>query len=337
MNLTKLARMANVSVSTVSKAFTDSREISAETKKMIFDLAKANGCFEKYYKPKYAKKLIAVICPEMLGIHYTQMATSIEREITARGATMVLSVSNFSAAIQQELLDYYTHFAHADGIIVIEPAGKIRNNTDVPIVQIGVEYETKDVDCVSVDISAAMEDAMRWLDRMGHTDIGFIGETLAEKEYDYFRAVIQKKKIEVSPQNIIISEKRFYDAGYFAMDKMLANDRLPTAIFAAYSHIATGILQRLKEENLRVPQDISLICMDDIQTLPYSDMKLACIKMHLDELCAIAIELLNKKLESSYFRTRQMISVSREFDKGESIADRRQKKADGKDNTNPKK
>ena len=47
MNLTKLAQLASVSVSTVSKALSDSREISDDTKEMIIALAKENGCFEK--------------------------------------------------------------------------------------------------------------------------------------------------------------------------------------------------------------------------------------------------------------------------------------------------
>ena len=53
MNLSKLAQLANVSVSTVSKAFSDSKEISEQTKELIFSVAKDNGCFDKYYKPKY--------------------------------------------------------------------------------------------------------------------------------------------------------------------------------------------------------------------------------------------------------------------------------------------
>ena len=84
MTLAKIAKMANVAVSTVSKAFSDSPEISSETKELIINIAKETGCYEKYYKPKYNKKLIAVICPEMLGNQYAQMATFLEQKITQR-------------------------------------------------------------------------------------------------------------------------------------------------------------------------------------------------------------------------------------------------------------
>ena len=121
MTLAKIAKLANVAVSTVSKAFSDSPEISKETKEQIMKIAKETGCYEKYYKPKYNKKLIAVICPEVQGVHYTQMATYLEKRITQRGGTMLLSVSNFSPEKKAELIDYYIKYAHAEGIIVVEP------------------------------------------------------------------------------------------------------------------------------------------------------------------------------------------------------------------------
>lgn len=324
MNLSKLAQLANVSVSTVSKALSDSPEISEATKKHIIEIAKASGCYEKYYKPKYPHKLIAVICPEILGNHYGKMATYMEKEISEYDGTMVLSVSNFSAQKQVELIEYYTKYAHADGIIVIEPASKIKNATDIPIVQIGFENESRNADCVKAEIGPAMEEAVRYLRGLGHKKIGFIGEELAHPEYDAFIKAMKRTYIPVENDHVIISQKRFEDAGYLAMDDMLKSDNLPTVIFAAYSHIALGILQRLNEANIRVPEDISLICMDDILPIPYSDRELSCIKMHLDELSATAIDLLYQKIRRSYVKTKHSVSVIRQFSPGETIGRARQ-------------
>lgn len=56
MNLRELARLANVSVSTVSKAFNNAPDISEETRELVFAAAKKYGCYEKYHKEKYSKK-----------------------------------------------------------------------------------------------------------------------------------------------------------------------------------------------------------------------------------------------------------------------------------------
>lgn len=317
MNLTKLAQIANVSVSTVSKAFSDSKEISEQTKEHIFSVAKEHGCYDRYYKPKYSKKLIAVICPEMLGIHYTQMATFLSDEISANNGTMMLSVSNFSDKKEQELIDYYTRFAHADGIIVIEPASIIKNNSEIPIVQIGMDNESNNVDCVNVIATSAMNEALEYLISKGYKDIGFIGEKYAEQEHGYFRQSVNSVGYTPNANQIHISDKRFYDAGYYGMDELIKTNNIPDAIFAAYSHIAVGIIQRIKEEGLNIPCDVSVICMDDISSVPYSDIKLSCIKMHLDEVCVTALDLLYQKIEKKYIKAKRSVTVTREFQKGE--------------------
>lgn len=321
MTLAKIAKMANVAISTVSKAFSDSPEISKETKEQIIRIAKETGCYEKYYKPKYNKKLIAVICPEVLGVHYTQMATYLEEKITSRDGTMLLSVSNFSPEKQSELIEYYIKYAHADGIIVVEPVSKIKNTTEVPIVQIGLEKATGDVHAIYADMGDALNQSFSLLLRNGHRNIGFIGEQYTTKEYDIFRSTAAQCGALVNPEYVSINQHRFQDCGYHGIDEMIKKGNLPTAVFAAYSHIAVGILQRLGEEGIRVPEDISVICLDDISTVPYGNLKLSCIKMHLEDLCYEAAHLLYRLIAKKHSVSKHTITVERQFFQGETIGE----------------
>ncbi len=319
MTLKKLASLANVSISTVSKALSDSPEISEETREMIIKVAREQGCFEKYYKPKYKKRVIAVICPEILGLHYGRMATDMEREISTRGDTMLLSVTGFSHRTQSELIEYYIKFCHVDGVIIIEPSGRIKSYPDTPIVRIDFENELKNTDCVKAEISPAMDEAISLLSSLGHRDIGFVGEKYAAPEHEFFLSAMTRAGLEINEENIIISDKRFEDAGYSATDEFLRRENRPTAIFAAYSHIALGIMQRLKEDDLSAPRDLSLICMDDIKVTEYSERKLSCIRLHLDELSGEAVSLLYRKIEESTASPKHEITVIREFFEGETV------------------
>ena len=319
MNLSKLAQIANVSVSTVSKAFSDSKEISEQTKEMIFSVAKEHGWYDKYYKPQYSKKVIAVICPELLGIHYSQMATTLNREISSRNGTMLLSVCSFSNQKEQELIEYYTRFSNVDGVIIIEPTGTIKNTGNIPIVQIGVENESKNVDCVKVDANEAINESLAYILKKTVNKIGFIGEKFAEQEYDAFCKGLANNGITCNSEYVKISTERFYDAGYYGVDNMIKSGTLPDVIYAAYSHIAVGILQRLKEEGLLVPRDVSLICMDDIESVPYSNIKLSCIKMHLDEVCSTALDLLYDKINKKHIIAKRSVTITREFVTGETV------------------
>ncbi len=321
MTLAKLAALAGVSVSTVSKALSESREISESTREEIIALAKEHGCYEKYYNPKYQKKLIAVLCPEILGNHYGRMANDMEREIAAHNGSMVLSVFDFRPAKQRELVEYYTKFARVDGVIVIEPAEKIQNDTDIPIVQIGQENESGGVDCVKTEIAPAMEEAVRQLRKLGHKRVGFVGEKLAVPEHEAFLEVVKRTKLQVLPQHVVVSPARFEEAGYEATERLMASDEPPTVIFAAYSHIALGAERFLSEKGLSVPGDVSLVCMDDILENPYRERALSCIRTHINEQCASATELLFAKLRKGYSRAKRSVSVIREFSVGETIAE----------------
>lgn len=61
ITLSKIAKLANVSVSTASKAFSGSTEVNEETREMIFDIAKKNECFKRFYNVKYPELVIAII------------------------------------------------------------------------------------------------------------------------------------------------------------------------------------------------------------------------------------------------------------------------------------
>ncbi len=320
MTLGKIAKLANVSISTVSKAFSGSSEISAETKNLIYNVAKENGCFEKYYKPKYDKKLIAVICPELLGIHYSQMVTYMEKEIEESGGTMLVSVSNFSAATQSRLIEYYSKYAGVDGIIIIEPVGNVKNNSDVPIIQICYENNSKSTHCVKMDISPGLNDAMSTLKELGHTKIGFIGEKYTETEFGYFKNFMEKNNMPIDYDFIDVNDYRFYDCGYYGIDNLIKKQKLPTAVFSAYSHVTIGVLQRLNEEQLKIPEDISVICMDDIKVEPHKESNLSCIQMHMSDLCSEAIHLMFRIFQSYCSSTKHVITVERQFFKGNSIA-----------------
>ena len=103
MTLTKLAELTGVSVSTVSKAFSGSPDIGKETRERIFQIAKEQGCFDKYNKHRFEKKIIAVLCPELGSDLYSETVNCLMKYIEEAGALMTLSVTGFDAEREKEL------------------------------------------------------------------------------------------------------------------------------------------------------------------------------------------------------------------------------------------
>lgn len=311
MTLEKLAKLANVSVSTVSKAFSGSRDISEKTREKIFQIARENGCYEKHYKGSYSRRVVAVICPEIQSEYYGTTVTILEKKLDKMGADMVLSLSNFQPERERELFLYHSYFQKADGVILIGSAKNISNDNRVPCVSLtSIEEERTGIDRVGIALQEAFNAAIAHLKELGHRDIHFLGEKLTSSKESMFFSALEANGLTPRPELVTVSGKRFEDAGYDAMEALFLREALPTAVVAAYDYMALGAISCIRDHGLRIPEDISVVGMDDISVAPFLDVGLTSIQTHTEELCTIALELLWKKINNPYFTVRQTISVA---------------------------
>lgn len=313
MTLSNLAKIAGVSVATVSKAFSGSSEISEETRERIFEIARREGCFDKYNKNKFHKPIIAVICPEIDSAYYNAIVTLLNREITDRGAIMAVSVGDFSEEVESELFNYYSSYCHADGIILINTQFEIKNPMLVPTVALGHMGVCKNADVIDLDFDNAILEAVLYLKSQGHTEIGFAGERLTSTKLRSFQNSMRRAGLRVSEELVRISNERFERAGIDAVESWSSEGRMPTAIIAAYDNIAVGVIKALRKNGFEVPRDVSVIGMDDIPIATYLTTPLSTIKTHVSDACRMSVELVMKKIENQYYKSREEIVVASEF------------------------
>ena len=319
MNLEKLAQIAGVSLGTVSKAFSGSKEISEPTRKKIFDVAKRNGCFEKYYKAKREKKVIAVICPELESYYYCAIASRIESELNKRGAIMMLSISSFSSKKEQELIKYLTSSKSVDGIIIITACSQVKFNENVPIVAVNTRRDLSEVDCINVAFKDTIIDTVAYLKECGHQKIAFFGDMFGKTRLNMFVNAMQVNGLTVNQEWLFTEKVRFEDAGKSAMEKLIVMTEQPTAIFCSYDNVALGAIQSIRTHGKNVPDDYSIVGIDDIPVASHYNISLTTIKSRKNTICDTAVDLIMKKLESKFFSLRQKISLRTELVKRGSV------------------
>ncbi len=306
MTMKELAKLANVSVSAVSKAFNEADDISEETKAHIFKLAKEYGCYGRFYKGKYHKKIVAIICPELIGNYYTCFIDCFRELIEAADGMCVVSADHFSPSKQAELIDYYISYLKVDGLIVFNLNAPIKKAYDKPIVTL-FSNNASYVDFVQVDLRSALDRAVALLMDYGHSRIAFLGETLTKaKEEHYLEAVANN---DCTESIVINSRYRFEKAGEDGICQLLDCRPDTTAVICAYDSIAYGAIRQLKAAGLQVPQDVSVIGIDNISTSEYTKPSLTTIDTKPLEVCEIAWELLQKKMKSSGYGVRQTIVI----------------------------
>lgn len=313
--MARLASLAGVSVSTVSKAFSGSAEISEERREYIFKIAKENGCYDKYCKSNFKKYVIAVICPEFQSSYYSLHLSFMEKEIKKRGGIMVVCSHNFEKSTTSELISYFTECVKVDGLIVYDSSVPQAKYT-TPVVVIG---HNDFFDCISLSLKKATCDAVKYFVENGHKDIAFIGETLTLGKYAAFLHAMAENNCEIKREYIIETKERFELSGYIAMNSLLSLEKPPTAVFAAYDNIAVGAMKSIYEHGLKIPDDISIIGMDDNKDNDYLDVPLTSITLYNEDLSEIVVDVLFERIKNGSIGKVKKIHVSAELVKRGSV------------------
>ncbi len=301
MTLSKIAKLANVSVSTASKAFSGSPEVNEETRQMIFAVAKEQGCFKKFYNAKYQKLVIAVIAPEFRSAYYARYLSYIQVFLQKNNCELCVSSTDFSPRKEKELIEYYYKNADVDGIIVIDSEKKIKiENVEIPIVYINMSEYTKDACFVRKNTRVPMEQSIAYLLEKGVQDIGFIGEELTVGKLAMFRDILQQNGFAPREEFIITADGRFAQGGYAAMETMFARGSLPRAIICAYDYMAIGAIRCIYDHGLSVPEDVAILGMDDISEAKFLNPPLASISACTEEICNTAAEMILRCIDGDY-------------------------------------
>ncbi len=280
LTLSKLAKLAHVSVSTVSKAFSMSNEIHPETREMIFAVAKEHGCFKKYYKAKYPKPVIAILCPEF---KYAEAVSAAQQRLAELGCEISVASTDFSPKTEMELLQYYDRYTEVDGVIIIDGTADSYDSYDLPIVVVSRNPKAK----LRVDVSceAGMREAIEYFENKQATPIAFVGEPLAPRTKRNFE--------KLCPQGIVeIAKGRFEKGGYQAMENLLKLEERPRALICAYDYMAMGAIRCIQDHGLSVPEDIAVMGINNTHSCPFIEPPLSSIDAHVNDGCRIAADVL---------------------------------------------
>jgi LacI family transcriptional regulator len=316
VNIKDIAKIANVSHTTVSRALNDKSRIRKETKEKILSIAKELG-----YRPNFIARSLVMRRTRTLGLvitnianpFYTELAQGIEKTATRLGYNIILCSTQSNISTEKQYIEMLRSKG-VDGIIFSSahmedpnivalaeeefPVAMVNRRTYHPIVREKIDY-------VGVNNVLGGFLAVEHLIRLGHKRIGMIGGS-AESSVGLERLEGGKKALKaygMEQGEVFFLEGNFLKkSGYQRAKQFLKMAEIPTAIFATNDYMALGVYQAILEEGKRIPEDVALIGFNDIEFSSMIGIDLSTIGQKKFEMGAIAVEMLVEKIEKDYNR-----------------------------------
>ena len=317
MTLSELAKLANVSVSVASKAFSGKGEISRAMRDHVFEVAKAHGCFHQFYNVPYDRPVVAVIIPEAISEYYIDYVECLKRGFEENNITMLLSISNFDRDMERELVRYYTEHGKINALLSVDGHVEFpRKVDDILFVKLGNETPTADISVTTTDLKG-MTDSVKVLIDAGHTRIAFAGEPLTVSKADMIREAMALYGLELREEYAVCSDYRFERAGEDRAEYLMSLPEPPTAIIGSYGRVTRGVISGLRRLGYSVPEDVSVISLDNVPSPLDPEIDVSYVDPEIEKRCNITVQRVCEKLGRK--KTDEIICVERSFHYGNSI------------------
>jgi LacI family transcriptional regulator len=175
----------------------------------------------------------------------------------------------------------------------------------VPTITVSGHHEPAGVTNIVINHQRAATLALGHLRGLGHTKIAFIkGQTFSSDTESRWRAIrdaAAKFDIKIVPKLIaqLEGDSPSHDPGYYATQKIIAAAEPFTAIFAFNDISAIGAVRALRESGLRIPQDVSVVGFDDVQSAAFQNPGLTTVRQPLHKMGVLAAQTLLKQILSA--------------------------------------
>lgn len=302
-----VAKLANTSATTVSHVINNTRFVSPETKKRVEDAITALG-----YRPNsMARSLrsgesrtIGLIVPDNSNPYFAEVLRLIENYGYSKGYSVILC--NSDGDVNKEI-DYAELLVakQVDGIIFISTNDSFEHLiqsriSSIPMIVLDRDVHLSDTDVLLVDNFQGGYQAAKYLIGLGHTRIGCItGPSILTPSADRvkgYQAALEEVGIPVNPDYIVAGDFQV-SGGEQGMRDLLNLNPPPTAVFSCNDLMAIGAMRQIREAQLSVPDDISLIGFDDIALTSYISPQLTTIAQPIEDIARTTIELIIKRIQ----------------------------------------
>jgi LacI family transcriptional regulator len=303
-----VARLSGVSSMTVSRVINGSERVSPETRQRVERAIAELG----YVPSRLARGLIrqktgtlALIVPDVANPFFTLIVRGAEDVARRAGYRMILADTRADLTIERDVIEEM--LAHrVDGIMIAPVSDRSKGHLQ-RLSRYGVEFVLIDrtvtgieSDVVTGDNVGGARRLVEHLISLGHRRIGFITESddvsTARDRRQAYEAALAAAGLSYDP-SLIVRSTVDPPGGFEGMRRLLELDELPTAVFTVNNLVALGAIEAVRAHELEVPDDIALVCFDDIEYASRLYPFLTVMAQPAETLGTLGTQLLLERIE----------------------------------------
>jgi LacI family transcriptional regulator len=318
LTLEDIARLSDVSRSTVSRVINSDVNVKEGTRRKVLDVIQSIN-----FQPNLAARglatgrtnVIGVVIPARVSVIFTdpyfpQFIQSVSIACNNRNFSVMLWLAE--PEYERRMISRILHNGLVDGVVVAktlmnDPIVDALFDSKMPFILIG-RHPTMDVNYLDVDNLQASRKATLHFLRLGYKRVATItgpqDQVVGYDRYQGYLKAFQDYNKPIKPELAI--EADFSDeGGYNAMARLLPQK--PDAVFAASDLMAFGAMRAILEANLRIPEDVAVIGFDDLPAAAKTNPPLTTVRQPVAQMGSKAVEVLINVIENEIKDTQQVI------------------------------
>jgi DNA-binding LacI/PurR family transcriptional regulator len=304
-----VAALAKVSIATVSRTINGSPAVSDRLSKRVWQAIEQLNYFPNTHARSLVSgrsRLLGIIVENITNPFFPELIQSFEEIAVAHGYEILVSSSNSDPAILTNCVRRMLE-RKVEGVAVLtfgeeEPVLDQLTHHDIPMVLAEFRLDDAKTSTILLDYTTGVRAAVNHLVELGHRHIGFLAgphklHSAITREND-FRTAMEAAVLPVNPAWIIECDHTLR-GGVAGFERMQALGSRPTAVLCSNDMTAIGVLRAAYMKGLRVPQDLSVVGLDDIDFAEFTLPPLTTIRLSRIDLARAAFDALRVQAEEA--------------------------------------
>jgi LacI family transcriptional regulator len=307
VTLREVGKRAGVSAMTVSRVINGRHGVDAETRRKVEEaIAELDYVPNRIARGLISQKTqtIGLIVPDVVNPFFAPVVRGAETAARRAGYRVLLCNSEGDLRLEREYIeDLVSH--RIEGLLLAPANDHSRYSIfpllrgGFPLVLLDRALPESDCDLIISDSGAGARRLVEHLIAVGHRDIAHVTDA---EDTSTGRERLRGYREALAGADIPYREEFVFRTtvdrmgGYRATQQVLAMERLPTAIFTVNNMTAVGAMQALRERGLSVPQDMGLVCFDDVEHLAVLSPFLTVIDQPAETLGSLGAQLLLERI-----------------------------------------